>query len=167
MLTSLIDKIADRVRWGYLTAFILLLISYILTFYSSQQVLNQQERVHHTTNVINTLDILSSELKDAESSVRGYFITSDELFLKEYYKVPTLIDSTLWRLKSLTKDNTIQQARLDTLSVLIKKKLDLLDSGISTFKNNNYAISDSMRKKPYPDKIVIDEIQRMIKKLQN
>lgn len=167
MLTSIIDKIADRVRWGYLTAFILLLISYILTFYSSQQVLNQQERVHHTTNVINTLDILSSELKDAESSVRGYCITADELFLSDYYKVPALIDSILTRLKSLTKDNHVQQARLDTLSVLIIKKLNVLDVGIINFKNNNHVISDSLRAKPYTGKVIMDEIELIIKKLQN
>ena len=167
MLTSFIDKIADKIRWGYLTAFLLLLLSYILTFYSSQQVSNQQTQVHHTTDVINTLDILSSELTGAESAVRGYFITSDELFLNDYYKAPALIDSTLWHLKSLTSDNNIQQARLDTMSILIKRKLDLLTSGISTFKNNNKVMSDSMRKKPYTGKIVMDEIQRIVKKLQN
>ena len=70
MLASLIDKIADKVRWGYLTAFILLLISYILTFYSSQQLSNQQERVSHTTNVINTLDDLISEIREAESTLK-------------------------------------------------------------------------------------------------
>lgn len=166
-LASFIDKIADKIRWGYLAAFLLLLLSYILTFYSSQQVTNQQQRVHHTTNVINILDILSSELKDAESAVRGYFVTADELFLNDYYKAPLLIDSTLQRLQSLTNDNTIQQARLDTLSLLIKKKLAVLDGGISTFKNNDYAISDSMRKKPYTGKVVMDEIQLLVKKLQN
>ena len=166
MLTSFIDKIADKIRWGYLTAFLLLLLSYILTFYSSQQVSNQQERVHHTNTVINTLDILSSELKDAESSIRGYFITADELFLNDYYKSPAIIDSTLQHLKSLTNDNKMQQARLDTLSVLIKKKLDILDGGITAFKNNNYVISDSMRKKPYTGKFVMDDIELLVKNLQ-
>src|SRR5688572_23366891 len=109
MLTSIIDKIADRVRWGYLTAFILLLLSYILTFYSSQQVINQQEEVHNTTHVINTLDILSSELKNAESAFRGYLIVKDERFLQEYYNAPQLIDSTFSKLTSLTSDNDIQQ----------------------------------------------------------
>lgn len=167
MLTSFIDKIADRVRWGYLTAFLLLLLSYILIFYSSQQVSNQQQQVLHTTKVINILDVLASELKDAESAARGYFVTADELFLNDYYKAPTLIDSTLQHLKSLTNDNNIQLARLDTLSVLIKKKLGVLDGKISTFKNNNYVISDSMRNMPFTGKLVMDEIQHLVKKLQN
>ena len=81
MLASLIDKIADKVRWGYLTAFILLLISYILTFYSSQQVSNQQEMVSHTTNVINTLDDLISEIREAESAVRGFIIIKLHMLL--------------------------------------------------------------------------------------
>lgn len=166
MLTSFIDKIADKIRWGYLAAFLLLLLSYILTFYSSQQVANQQERVLHTTKVINTLDILSSELKDAESAVRGFFVTGDKIFLKDYYNAPILIDSTLLQLQSLTNDNKTQQYRLDTLSILIKRKLNILDGGINTFKNNNYTINDSMRQKPYTGKLVMDDIQKLVKKLQ-
>ena len=126
MLASLIDKIADKVRWGYLTAFILLLISYILTFYSSQQVSNQQERVSHTTNVINTLDDLISEIREAESAVRGFIIIKDESFLNDYYNAPHVIDSIFLQLKSLTADNTLQQKRLDTLRLLITGKLNVL-----------------------------------------
>ena len=166
MLTSIIDKIADKVRWGYLTAFILLLISYILTFYSSQQVLNQQTRVHHTAKVINTLDILSSELKDAESAFRGYLIIKDERFLNEYYNAPRLIDSTFLKLKSLTSDNIIQQQRLDTLQLLIKNKLNLLSSELTIFKNNSSVVADTMLKMGYKGKLTMDSIKTLVIKLQ-
>src|SRR3989337_1805779 len=99
MLTSFIDKIADKVRWGYLTAFLLLLLSYILTFYSSQQVLQQQKRVNHTSEVINTLDNLLSELKDAESSNRGYLLIEDERFLQQYNRSRLRTDSTFIKLR--------------------------------------------------------------------
>ena len=122
MKTPIIYKTEERVRWGYFTAFILLFVSYVLTLYSSQQVSNQQERVGHTTTVINTLDILSSELLNAESAFRGYVVLKDENILGDYYKVPLLIDSIITKLKHLTEDNVLQQKRLDTVQVLIKRK---------------------------------------------
>ena len=159
MLTSFIDKIADRVRWGYLTAFILLLLSYILTFYSSQQVLNQQKQVNHTSHVISTMDILSSELKDAESGFRGYLIIKDEKFLKDYYKAPHLIDSTFSRLKLLTSDNDVQQKRLDTLQLLIKNNLDVLSAGLRIFRTGNSVVSDTLIKLGHHGKSIMDSIR--------
>lgn len=166
MLASLIDKIADKVRWGYLTAFILLLISYILTFYSSQQVSNQQERVRHTTNVINTLDDLISEIREAESAVRGFIIIKDESFLNDYYKAPHVIDSIFLQLKSLTADNKLQQKRLDTLRLLITGKLNVLSWGLTNSKNNNNVIADTMKKTRLDGKLLMDSIKSISIKLQ-
>ena len=78
MLTSIVDKIADRVRWRYLTAFILLLTSYILSFYTTQQLLKQANWLNHTNNIINNLDLLHSAVKDGESALRGYVAIKDE-----------------------------------------------------------------------------------------
>ena len=166
MLTSFFDKIADKIRWGYLIAFLLLLLSYVLTFYSSQQVSNKQQRVHHTSNVINTLDILLSELKDAESAFRGYLVIKNELFLNDYYKAPHLIDSTFLKLKSLTTDNEIQQNRLDTLSSLITTKLNILRTGLTIFKSYDHVVIDSMTKMAYKGKLLMDSIKNIAIKIQ-
>lgn len=167
MLTSIADKIADKVRLGYFTAFFLLLISYILTFYSTQEVINQQERVSHTTDVINTLDDLLSEIKDAESAFRGFLIIKDEAFLQNYYTAPALVDSTFKQLKFLLLDNIVQKKRLDTLQVFIKTKFRIMSEGLAMFKANNYVVSDSMNKIAYQGKQLMDEIKRMVIKLQN
>ena len=159
MLTSFFDKNENRVRWGYLTAFILLFISLLLTFYSSQQVSKQQERLYQTNTVINTLDILSSELISAESAFRGYLLLKDEDLLSDYYKAPHLIDSTFLKLKTLTADNDVQQKRLDTLQVLIKSRLNILSSGLRIFKNNNLLINDTMKMMGHNGKLVMDTIK--------
>jgi len=166
MLVSIIDKIADRVRWGYLTAFILLLISYILTFYSSQQVLDQQTRVENTRNVINTLDVLLSELKDTESDFKRYIILKDESFLEGYYNTPPLIDSTFLKLNSLTSDDAMQQKRLDTLHSLIKNKLNILSSQLSIFRTKGLVLTDTMMKMGYQGKLMMDRIKALAIKLQ-
>ncbi len=166
MVQSTLDKTADRVRLGYLTAFFLLLISYILTFYSSQQVINQKEKVNHTTKVINTLDILLSEVKDAESAFRGYIVIKDERFLNDYYNAPKLIDSTFLKLKSLTSANDIQNIKLDTLQSLIQRKLDILSWGLMVFKTNNKIVADTMLKIGYKGKLIMDSIKIIAFQLQ-
>jgi signal transduction histidine kinase len=166
MVRSTLDKTADRVRLGYLTAFFLLLISYILTFYSSQQVLNQKEKVNHTTKVINTLDILLSEVKDAESAFRGYIVIKDERFLNDYYNAPKLIDSTFLKLKSLTSANDIQNIKFDTLQSLIQRKLDILSWGLMVFKTNNKIVADTMLKIGYKGKLIMDSIKIIASQLQ-
>ena len=166
MVQSTLDKTADRVRLGYLTAFFLLLLSYILTFYSSQQVINQKEKVNHTTKVINTLDILLSEVKDAESAFRGYIVIKDERFLNDYYNAPKLIDSTFLKLKSLTSANDIQNIKLDTLQSLIQRKLDILSWGLMVFKTNNKIVADTMLKIGYKGKLIMDSIKIIAFQLQ-
>lgn len=166
MLTRIVDRIADRVRWGYLLAFIILLCSYILTFYSTQQVLNQQNWVMHTTAVGNTLDNLFSKITESESSCRGYLISGDERFLEDYNKQFAVIDSTFHHLRVLTKDNDLQQRRLDTLQVNIKNKLDFLSSKVLEFKKNNNALTDSTKKSVYSGKELMDRIRNLVYRMQ-
>ncbi|MDQ6757955.1 MAG: CHASE3 domain-containing protein [Bacteroidota bacterium] len=165
MLTNFI-KLGDKVRWGYLTAFILLLISYILTFYSSQQVLNQQNWVNHTDEVKNTLDDVLSEMKDGESSFRGYLVIKDERFLDDYYKAPRLLDSTINKLRLIIDDNTSQQKTFDTLLVLIHNKLAILSTGLVIFKKNNYDINDTMKNMGLRGKQLMDSIKLFVIKMQ-
>ncbi len=165
MRSSYPSKLSDKIRWGYLTAFVLLLTSYILTFYSTQQVLNQQERVTHTSNVINSLDDLLSAIKEVESGFRGYVITNDNAFLTGYYKAPNILDSIVTELKWQTSDNSIQQKRLDTLQDLIKDKVSLLARGLAEFRNTS-AIRDSLIILALTGKQVMDNIKIAIAKLQ-
>jgi signal transduction histidine kinase len=166
MLTTFFNRKENTVRWGYLTAFILLFISLLLTFYSSQQVSKQQERVHHTTNVINTQNILLLELISAESAFRGYLVLKDENILSDYYKAPHLTDSTFTKLRSLTEDNSIQQKRLETLQILIRTKLNLLSTGLLLFKNHNLTVTDTIKMMGHQGKLVMDSIKLVALKFQ-
>jgi len=163
MLTNIVDKIADRVRWGYLTAFILLLTSYILTFYTTQQLLKQSNWLNHTNSIINNLDLLHSTVKDGESAVRGYVALNDGKFLAGYHNSIPVKDSLFNILSSLIKDNKAQLKRLDTLKELINKKYSLLKDGLIAFKENNYQVSGDLKSIANNGKQVMDEIrQRML-----
>src|SRR5580658_6976385 len=76
---------SEKIRAGYLTAFILLLISYILTFYTTSQLSTQNRRVNRTNEIITKLEQLESAMKDAETGYRGFLVMKDERFLEPYY----------------------------------------------------------------------------------
>lgn len=160
------DKTADRIRWGYLTAFILLLASYILTFYTTQKVIEQQKQVIYTLDVINTLDDLITELRDAESAARGYLMLKDNRLLSEYNRTPRIIDSTLKVLGRVTRDNLEQKKTIDTLKTLIKTKTELNENGILFFKNNKNSVNDTLIKIGFQGKEVMDNIKKLIAAMQ-
>ncbi|MEP6597171.1 MAG: CHASE3 domain-containing protein [Ginsengibacter sp.] len=167
MLTSIVDKIADRVRWGYLTAFILLLTSYILTFYTTQQLLKQANWLNHTNNIINNLDLLHSTVKDGESALRGYVAIKNEIFLDGYHNSIPIKDSLFKTLASLMKDNNLQLKRMDNLKRLINEKYFLLDKGKTMFKENNYQVTDSLKDVAYQGKKVMDSVRQLMLRMQD
>ena len=56
MIKNIVDRIADRTRWGYLAAFIILLISYIISFVATQKLMKQSALVNHSNDVIHGLE---------------------------------------------------------------------------------------------------------------
>jgi signal transduction histidine kinase len=167
MLVNIVDRIADRVRWGYLTAFILLLSSYILTFYTTQKLLNQANWLNHTNSFINTLDGLLSTINQGESTFRGYVIEKDEQFLNDYYNSAPLIDSAFKKLEALSIENPDQLTRLDTLAKLIKEKFTYISAGLALFKKENYQVTDSLKILNYRSKEKMDNIRLLISSMQN
>jgi signal transduction histidine kinase len=156
-------KIDFRIKIGYGAAFILLLISYILTWYANQQLLTQSRLVIHSNIVINHMEDLASYMKDAETGVRGYVIVKDKSFLEPYYKSKGAIDTTFSLLKKETIDNTSQQILLYTVKKYIDEKYDMLAYGTDFYTKHNFAISDSAQKaSAYAGKILMDSIRDVI-----
>lgn len=122
----------------------LLLVSIIIIFgilllgvKAYQNNLNNQDtyqRVDHTRQVLYDAEQISTAVKDLELGVRGYVITGDYTFLGPFYSTQQTIFTRINTLKSLSKDNLHQQARLDTLKNLLKQKLDFLEASIALRK---------------------------------
>ena len=143
MIKNIADRIADRVRWGYLGAFILLLISYIVSYFSAQKLMEQAHMVNHTNEVIHDLDNVISFVTKAESAFRGYIINDKIILLSQYYTSHDNADSTFKRVRRLTIDNPAQQKNLDTLKKLMDEKFILIDNDIANF-NSAHTISGTI-----------------------
>src|SRR5450432_1803177 len=103
-MKRIIDKlrIHNRIRVGYGTAFFLLLISYGITLIANRQLLNKAEFVDHTNKTITHLETILSDIKDGETSVRGYVLMKDARFLEPYYTSKLHVDSIFLLLKDET-----------------------------------------------------------------
>jgi signal transduction histidine kinase len=151
-----------RLKAGYTAAFVLLLISYILTLVANKQLIRSTGWVNHTNTVIKNLEGLNSSLKDAEASVRGYIITRDSSFLVPYQKSISAVDSFFLNVKLNTRDNNQQQDHLVKLRLLIKKKYDRLKFATDLSAKGNTNMNDTLAKTGYVGKYLMDSINTTI-----
>jgi len=156
-----INKLADRVRWGYFVALLLLLISYLLGFYTVDRAMSEAKWISNAHKVIHNADRILSRMRAAESGLRGYIITADTVFLNFYNTAPPLIDSILRETYMQVDEDPAQKRRLDTLREVINEKFALSDGGIATFNGNGYKMTDSMRA-ARKGKTIMDNIRRLV-----
>ncbi|MEP7236615.1 MAG: CHASE3 domain-containing protein [Ferruginibacter sp.] len=167
MIKSLKEIANDlRVKAGYASAFIILLISYLLTLYGNNQLMKQTVWVNKTSAIIHHLEILVSGMKDAETGLRGYILTRDTAFLAPYKNSFTVVNNNLQTLKSETKDNPVQQENLKGLADAISTRYKRFAFALQTFDNNNFVLPDTLLKSFKIAKEQMDKIRSIVSSMQ-
>jgi signal transduction histidine kinase len=121
MVNLFFDKMASRTRLTFLMAFSLLILSYLLTFISTQKVINQANRVNQTNKIIHDLDKVLTFVIQGEANYRGYLLTKNSVFFKNFSSNATQADSILNVLKGKVGDNPVQISNLRQLTDLIEE----------------------------------------------
>jgi methyl-accepting chemotaxis protein len=116
--------VGTKIAVGYTLALVALVLVTILARRNSMELLATSEWVSHTHEVLETLAKLSSTLREAESTSRGYAITADPAQAAEAATVRPRVQVVMQKLGRLTSDNPQQQQRLRELSPLVARKLD-------------------------------------------
>ena len=91
---------------------------------SNQKLIDSQQWVEHTQQVIYQSGNILSLGKDIETASRGFVITNDSAFLEPLYSAEKATFNYIRLLKQLTKDNPSQQQRIDSLNFYMHKRLD-------------------------------------------
>lgn len=122
-------------------------------------------RLIHTREAIETLEEVSSELKDAETGQRGYLITGQERYLKPYLVALEKIEPEVQALRKQIEANPNQRQRLDTLDSLIAEKLAELDQTIYLRREKGF---EAARQVVLTNrgKQAMDEIRRVIQEME-
>lgn len=152
-------SLKGKVWSGYMLAFLLLVVSYLLIFYTMRRSVNETNSIARTYTIINQLEALKGEVTEAETGVRGYVITHDDRFLEPYNSALVNIPATYNELKRLAGNDPRQQSKLDTLMRLINERLRYMSTGLAKFRANGLTITDSMKLSREPSKKIMDSIR--------
>jgi signal transduction histidine kinase len=159
-------SLANKMKSGYIFAFLFLMISYFIMFFIIQKLRKGTNIIEHTYSVVNKLEELKGEMVDVETGARGYVITTDARFLNPYYSGKRNIPLILEQLKKLTADNKEQQNSLNAIDQWIKIKIGYMAAGIAAFQANGLKMGENMSIAREPARRSMDSIRMYIAKMK-
>ena len=135
------------------------------SYVTQRQGMETTDSVVHSRTVLDASTHLLTALLDAETGERGFVITRDSALLRPYIGASARVDSLLARLRVLTRDNPIQQTRLDTLVFRTRQRLAVLDSTLAFIRRND--LRDATREIAHgPGFAYMVDVRRLIDELQ-
>ena len=93
----------------------------LAAYHSVHNMVDQSKWVSHTYEVLITLDQSLLCVKDAQSSLRGYVLTGDAVYLGAFDVARDKIEGNIQELAVLVDDNPRQQKHVDALNAHIDK----------------------------------------------
>jgi len=160
-------NLSRRIRSGYLAAFLLLLLSYILSINASLQLRKEHQWVNHSREVMNKLEVLISYIKDSEIGLRGLIMMRDEKFLLPYYTSEKKTDSIYRLLNSMVQDNPIERERIIPLKGMIDRKFNIISEQLESLRQSHLDVNDFVKQKAFESKLVMDSIRYVAGLMEN
>ena len=123
-----------KIRSGYIITFLLLMITYIFIFLSTWNLQKGYDRVAIGYRAQNKIAELRTSIVEAETAVRGFYITKDETYLNPHREIEKRVHETYNELRSLAAKNPQQLALVDSVKQLIDLRLLLMKTNINLFQ---------------------------------
>ncbi len=170
------NTIIRQLQIVFSISIILLIVSLLASFYSTQKLIDNSKLVNHTNEVLLESENIISCMKDAETGQRGYLVTLDPVFLDIYNGSKPKVDASFNRLRELTVDNQAQQKNLNDVKFLYREKfnqmqrvIDLTNADRSVMRDTFIRHEEMLRGKEIMDdlRVVINVIKKKENKLLN
>ncbi len=136
-----------------------------LAYLNLKQHKNTSGELLHTREVLEKLETVSSDLKDAETGQRGYIITGEERYLNPHRNAVTQIKPELLALSKLTANHPKQQERLNALSTLVSQKLAELDQTINLRREKGFEAAQQVVLTDH-GKQVMEQIRTIVQEME-
>jgi len=114
-----------------------------------------------TAQVSDELQYLNLIVTDAESSLRGYFLSGDEVYLGPLRSASQQIDKQMRSLGELLHDNPSQTKNLQQLRTLVDKKFSLLRQSLEVYREGGLNDIVAIAASP-DDRAQMDEIRLQV-----
>lgn len=158
-----VDK---KIKAGYFSAFILLLISFLLSVSSTNKIVKQSKWTSEKNEIIIQQEILLSALKDMETVYRGYLLMNNKETLDLYYKGKMQADSSIKMIAYLTRNDLTETRYLQALHNLINNETTTLNNGLALFTASGMVVTDSVKNISYHGKKIMDSIRGQVMAIQ-
>ncbi|MBK1714274.1 CHASE3 domain-containing protein [Rubrivivax gelatinosus] len=116
----------------------------VLAVTSIGKLRSDARQVAHTSEVLAALGLALELTIDAETSERGFVLTSDPAYLLPYRRAARSSLLELERLATLVADNGLQTDRLKNLRAMTEKRLDLIDQVVDLHTVKGFAAARAL-----------------------
>lgn len=82
--------------------------------------------ITHTLTVTNLIAAIRADIRRAESGERGYLLTSDQAYLRDYQDAIQVLPVRIDQLTALIADRPAQGIRLERLKIHLGRKMDVM-----------------------------------------
>ena len=121
-------------RFGMIALGLYLAVSSVVLYFQIGRVREAQNWLAHTHDVRYALQDSLTLLLDAESAQRGYLLTKNDIYLRDYFGAVTELHDQIKSVQDLVNDNSIQQARAEELARVVDVKINQLKDDIGEIK---------------------------------
>ncbi len=143
------------------TCALLLIVNGISLFHNLQALKGSNFLLSRSARVADRLQYLNVLVLDAESSLRGYFISESETYLGPSKTAAAEVESEFAELQALLADSPSQLKNLAQLHTLVRRKLSILNESIAVYKQGG--LDDIVKIAKVSDgRAAMDEIRLLV-----
>lgn len=158
---------ASLVSAGSLVALVTLVVIAAMSYRSISSFRDRAQWVEHTHEVLRTTEMIFSDLKDAETAVRGFVITGDEAYMQPYVDAAASVPARLQLLARLTADNESQRARTVELAALARQRLTETERTLEFYRSGTRPrVPQEVIRQLNAGKAVMDNVRALVAKLR-
>jgi methyl-accepting chemotaxis protein len=128
-----------KIGAGFGLAGVVLLVIALFGYRSTQQLIENERLVAHTHDVRRQLAKLKSLLVDVETAQRGFIITGNSDFLRNFAERTKELEQIIVEVRTLTLDNANQQRRHQTMDDLLRERFITMERVIEDRKTEGFA----------------------------
>jgi len=120
-------------------AIVFFLLTTIVALYTTRLLRESNQAVVQTHQVIVGLDVLLSDIRDAETGQRGYLLTGDERYLEPYYRSVSQLANRTATVEALLAADGPQSRRFEELKGHVAAKFRELEETIGIYRTRGAA----------------------------
>lgn len=158
---------ASLVSAGSLIALVTLVVIAALSYRSITSFRDRAQWVDHAHEVLRTTEMIFSDLKDAETAVRGFVITGDRSYMQPYADATESVPQRLQHLAHLTSDNASQGAHAAELAVLARQRLVETERTLQFYREGSRPrIPEDAINQLNAGKAVMDDVRTLVARMR-